>query len=197
MKLLYTKRSPYARKVNIIALEKGINMEYVEVDLGHKPDELIKANPVGRIPVLILDDGQSLSDSSIICDYLNKLNSEPKLLPDNENDRLRIINLEVLAKGLMDVTVSIFFENILHKDNLNEKFIARREKTIIDCLEYFENTILDLKELSVASIGIASAIGYIEVRSSHLWPQESCPKLRTWYEEFCTRPSMVKTIPVV
>jgi glutathione S-transferase len=78
MQLLYTKRSPYARKAQIIALEKGIALTLIDEDLANKSPALLAANPLAKIPVLILDNGQTLFDSPVICEYLDSLNDTVK-----------------------------------------------------------------------------------------------------------------------
>ena len=77
MKLLYTKRSPYARKARIVALEKKIDLQLIDEDLTKKSPTLLSTNPIGKIPTLVLDDGEILMDSPVICKYLDGLNERP------------------------------------------------------------------------------------------------------------------------
>src|ERR1700679_304984 len=84
MKLLYTKRSPYARKVRVIAMEKNIILDLVDEDLQKKSQRLLEANPLGKVPTLILDNGTTVFDSPVICKYLNSQNDTPIMTPREE-----------------------------------------------------------------------------------------------------------------
>ncbi len=81
MKLLYTKRSPYARKVRVIALEKNIPLDLIDEDLHKKSQRLLDANPLGKVPTLVLDNGTTVFDSPVICQYLDNLHDKPIMIP--------------------------------------------------------------------------------------------------------------------
>lgn len=196
MKLYYTQRSPYARKARVAAFEKGIKLTLEEVDLARKSAAFLRVNPVGKIPALQLDDGRVLADSSLICEYLDALQKNPPLVPLEARARLDVLSLDMLSKGLMDTTVSVYMEKLLHPSDPNTKFIAGREETIVRCLDDLEKETHRLEALSLASIGTACAIGYIIYRAGHLWPRAECPRLTDWFEKFSQRESMQKTIPV-
>jgi glutathione S-transferase len=195
MKLLCTKRSPYARKVRIVAVEKQIPLKLVEEDLANKSSELLGANPAGKIPVLILDNGQTLSNSPLLCEYLDSLNNQPVLIPKEAEERFKVLNFTAMADGLMDVTVATYLEKVRHPRDYNEVFIQNQEQTIKRCLNHFEQRIKELQQLSLAPIAVACAIGYINFRLAHLWPQAEFLELLGWFEEFSKRPSMAATIP--
>ena len=196
MKLLYTKRSPYARKVRIVALEKDIQLELIEEDLTKKSLMLIDKNPVGKIPALILDNGEYLVDSPVICEYLESLNSRVNLIPSNSKDRSPILHWQALADGLMDVTVALYMEKVRHPNDLNDQFIKAQEETIDRTLKFFDPKINELKKLNLASIAVASAIGYLNFRLGHLNPAGKYQNLMSWFDEFSKRPSMQATLPV-
>lgn len=196
MKLFYTKRSPYARKVRIIAAEKNIPLDLAEEDLSNKSGELLRYNPLGKIPVLVLDDGWAFNDSPLICEYLDSLHANPALIPRNSREHFVILNLTAVADGLMDVTVAAFMEKQHHKDHFNAAFINKQEETARRCLEYFEKHIEKLYPLSLASIAVACALDYIGFRLPHLSSGDKCPRLSEWFTEFSKRPSMMLTVPV-
>ena len=195
MKLLYTPRSPYARKVRVTALEKGIDLELVSEDLVNKSPGLVQANPLGKIPALILDNGQTIFDSPVICEYLDHLKPNPALIPKNPAKRLAVLTLAAAADGLMDVTVAMFMEKVRHPGDFNAAFIAANETTVKRCFVYFDARVAQLEGLSIASIGLASAIGYLNFRMPQLWPATDYPGLARWYEEFSKRPSLQETAP--
>lgn len=195
MKLLYTPRSPYARKVRVAAIEKGINLELVSEDLVNKSPGLVKANPLGKIPTLILDNGQTIFDSSVICEYLDSIQPVPVLISQDPQKRLAVLTLAAAADGLMDVTVAMFMEKARHPRDFNADFIAANEVTVKRSFVYFEERVEQLKELNIASIGLASAIGYLNFRMPQLWQSTDYSRLARWYEAFSKRPSLQETAP--
>jgi len=195
MKLFYTKRSPYARKIRVMALEKKIPLELIEEDLTKKSSTLIKSNPLGKIPALILDNGDILLDSPVICEYIDFLSDDPKLIATELNLRFRALHLEAIADGLMDVTVGAYMEKQRHPKDFHQGFMAAQEETIARTLTFFEENIKELNSLSLVSIAVASSLGYIQFRLASLAPNATTPKLKEWFEEFSKRPSMLETRP--
>ncbi|MBP9854823.1 MAG: glutathione S-transferase N-terminal domain-containing protein [Candidatus Omnitrophica bacterium] len=196
MKLLYTKRSPYARKVLVTAIEKKIKLELIEENLTNKSPNLLTHNPLGKIPTLILDDDTSICDSSLICEYLDGLEKSPVLIPSDPKKRLDVLKIDAIAKGLADNAVAVYYEKaILHPKDFNQSFIDGKEAAIIRTLEYFDQHISDLKEFNMAAISIACAVGYTKFRLEHLWPPKNCKNLIKWFEEVSQRESLRQTIP--
>src|SRR5580692_6937268 len=101
MKLLYTKRSPFARKVRVIALEKNIPLDLVDEDLQKKSQRLLGANPLGKVPTLILDNGTTVFDSPVICQYLDNLNDQSIMVPRESDERIEVLKWEAFADDLM------------------------------------------------------------------------------------------------
>jgi glutathione S-transferase len=193
MQLLYTKRSPYARKVQVMALEKNIPLELIEEDLIKKSPNLLAANPLGKVPALILGDGQSLFDSPVICEYIDTLNDSPVLIPATQ--RFSILRWQAVADGLMDGMVAMYLEKLRHPQDFNPKFMDHQEKNCALVLHYCEDRLAELSGLSLASIAIACAVEYINFRGPHLNAEGVYPKLQAWLAEFSKRSSMQATIP--
>jgi glutathione S-transferase len=193
MQLLYTKRSPYSRKVQIMALEKNIPLELIEEDLLKKSPNLLVANPLGKIPALILDDGQSLFDSPVICEYIDALNDTPVLIP--ADNRFSVLRWQALADGLMDNTVGMYLEKVRHPLDFNSKFLKNQENNCALVLQYCEEHLPELADFSLASISVACAVDYINFRAPHLNAVGMYPKLQAWLAEFSKRPSMQATVP--
>ena len=196
MRLFYTKRSPYARKVRVTAHEKNIPLSFIEEDLTKKSNELIETNPLGKIPALVLDNGEVLCDSPVICEYLDSLKDQPALIPQEPTLRFKTLSLAALADGVMDVTVTAYMEKIRHPDNFHEPFIKSQEETIGRCLKFFDLRGDELKKISIASIAVACAIGYIDFRLSYLLRKGDYPQLLKWFEEFSKRSSMALSKPI-
>ena len=193
MKLLYTKRSPYARKVRVLALEKNISLDLVDEDLQIKSQRLLEANPLGKVPTLVLDNGTCVFDSSVICQYLDSLNDQSMMIPRDLAGRLEVLKWEAFADDLMTVAVNLYMEKIRHPKDFHQVFTAALEKNIHSAYMYIDKNLPGLKEFNLAPVAVASAIGYIHFRLPHLKVQGA---LSQWFEDFSRRPSMAKTIPI-
>ncbi len=194
MKLLYTKRSPYARKVRVMALEKGINLELIDEDLANKSARLKAANPLGKVPTLILDHEKTVYDSKVIAQYLEALKPEPSLIPSGGQELVDVLKWEAMADDLVTVAINAYMEKIRHPQDFNAGFVASQENNIKDAFAYIEAHLNELKDFHLGSVNVACAIGYIHFRLPHLKCQG---KLAQWFDEISKRPSMAQTIPVV
>jgi glutathione S-transferase len=192
MKLLYTKRSPYARKPRVMAIEKEIVLELIDEDLANKSKQLLESNPLGKVPTLILDNGETLFDSVVICQYLDDL-KVPRLIPQSGKARYDVLKWEAMADDMVTTAIYTYMEKIRHPQDFHAQFVANGENTILKGYQYIESRLNDLQTFSLAPIAVASAIGYIHFRLPHLKVQG---KLASWFDEFSQRPSMQDTIPV-
>jgi len=194
MKLLYTKRSPYARKVRVIALEKNISLELVDEDLQKKSQRLLSANPLGKVPTLVLDDGTTVFDSPVICQYLDGLHDKPIMIPRNASERIEVLKWEAFADDLMTAAINLYMEKVRHPNDFHKDFTAALGKNILSAYGYIEKNLPKLKKFNLAPIAVTSAIGYIHFRLPHLKARGAT--LSQWFEEISKRPSMAQTIPV-
>ncbi|MBB86098.1 MAG: glutathione S-transferase, partial [Xanthomonadales bacterium] len=112
MQLLCTLTSPFARKVRMFALAKGVSdrIELVPSNPLDDPDALLRINPLSKVPALVLDDGMGLYDSRVICEYLDTLMDAPVLIPRQSDQYWNLMRHQALADGLMDAAVNIVFE---------------------------------------------------------------------------------------
>jgi glutathione S-transferase len=193
MQLLYTKRSPYARKVQVVALEKNLPLDLIEENLAQKSAALLQANPLAKIPALILDDGQALFDSPVICEYLDSLNATPILIAPN--NRWQILRWQAVADGLMDSAVAQYLEKARHPHDFNAGFLAAQEHSCGVVLSYCERHSAELAALSLAGIAVACAVAYIDFRLPHLNPEGRYPVLQAWLNDYAQRPSFQATVP--
>ncbi|TIW86438.1 MAG: glutathione S-transferase, partial [Mesorhizobium sp.] len=108
-KLLYASTSPYSSKVRMAAAYAGIAVDLVPIKTEEKPADLMIANPLGKIPVLVLEDGRSIHDSRAITQHLNRV-SKSALFPRNPDKRLEAEVLEALADGICDCALSMVYE---------------------------------------------------------------------------------------
>jgi glutathione S-transferase len=194
MQLLYTKRSPYARKVRVLALEKEINLDLIDEDLANKSPRLKQANPLGKVPTLILDNGKTVYDSKVIAQFLEASKPQPPMIPRGGQELIDVLKWEAMADDLVTVAINAYMEKIRHPQDFNAAFVTTQEQAIKDAFAYIESHLSELKEFHLGSINVACAIGYVHFRLPHLNVQG---KLALWFDEVSKRPSMQQTIPTV
>lgn len=201
MKLLYTLNSPYARKVRIVALEKRIDIALEEVVLGVPDSPIFQYNPLGKVPVLILNDDVGLYDSRVIIEYLDARTPVSKLMPSEARLRIDVIRWGALADGVCDATVSIMLEQRKPAKQQSEAFIEKQLTKVKNGLAVLNKDISKKKwcvneTFSLADIALGCMLGYVGLRLTHLNWQEKYPSLAKHYTILSKRPSFKETLPV-
>lgn len=199
MVLYYTARSPYARKVRMVAYEKQVyeDIQFVDVDLGNKPADFLAKNPLGKIPALVLEKGRVLFESNTITEYLDTIGSGPSLYVTSYGDRIDTLNLIFLANGLMDVCVDCFKESMRPEALRSEAHIQRYQATILRTLQCVDRMSTVFSEtFDMVAIAWVSAVGYLDFRFPHLRWQDGCPRLAGWVATFQNRDSVRLTAPI-
>jgi glutathione S-transferase len=197
MLLHWSPRSPYVRKVMIVAHEVGIadRIETVRtVVAATDPNvELMKENPQSRLPTLRLADGTALYDSRVICEYLDTLHNGEKLYPASFPERLTALRRLALGDGMLDTMLTWRGEQLRPAANQSIKHMqAWKLKTnvSVDTLEEKEVEALAASRYSIGHIAIGVAIGYIDFRFPELAWRTGHPKLAAWYASFAARPAV-------
>jgi glutathione S-transferase len=197
MKLYSHPVSPFARKARIIAHELGMKLEIIDVQ-ARNDEGLRRMNPLKQIPILVLDDGSSLFDSPVICEYLNHTGGG-KFFPGmniwkHNSGRWKALGLQALGDGVADAAVAWRYELTESEERRNPDRIARSQATIAAGLDALER-VKFAKDPSIGEISAACALGYIEFRLPDLDWRSSHPNLSDWYAKFCEYPSMKATTP--
>lgn len=174
---------------------KNINLELVEEDLTNKSLALLKANPVAKVPALIVDETMSLCDNPLICEYLDALTPSPRFIPQDSIERWKVLNMAAIADGLMDITVGVVMEKMRHPEDFHAKFIDLNIASIERVLKYFDSHIADLKSWHLGSVAVVCAVGYLQFRLPDLYRGEKYSKLNEWYQEISQRPSVKNSVP--
>jgi len=198
MKLYSHPVSPFARKARIIAHELGIKLEIVHIESARNDANLRNINPLKQIPVLVLDDGSSLFDSPVICEYLNHTGGG-KFFPGmnifkHNSGRWKALGLAALGDGIADAAVAWRYEKTEPEERRNLDRIARCQATINAGLDALERVTF-AKDPTIGEISVACALGYIDFRLPDLDWKSSRPKLSAWYAKFCDYPAMKATAP--
>ena len=195
MKLFYSTSSPYARKARVIAREKGLldRVTETECHAAAPPPDLVAANPLLKIPTLVLD-GMSLFDSPVICEYLDNLNEEPVLLPRGGDARWQVLRAEALADGLLDVAVALMLEDRRPAGERSATVGAKLEKEIRSVLAAMPDQLEALPQtVSLGHITIAIALEYLDFRLSRLAWRDGNAGLAVWLEGFAARAALQQT----
>lgn len=203
MKLLYTPNSPYARKVRIVAIEKHIDIDLQEVVLGDPDSPVNKYNPLGKIPVLIIDEEDALYDSRVIIEYLDTRTPVTKLMPMHNEPRLRIAVIRwcALADGICDAAISIMLEQRKPAEQQSGAFVEKQFSKVVSGLEALNKDISKKKwcvneTFSLADIALGCMLGYIDLRFKHLNWQDKYQNLAKHYSILTKRPSFKETTPI-
>ena len=200
MKLIIAKPSPFARKVRIAIIEKRIDCEIV-VDNPWLPETQVNhANPLGKVPVLILDDARVIHDSKVIIDYLETLNLEPALIPADPQLRIAHKQIEAIADGICDAVVLISLECARPQDKQSKDWIERqRNKVIAGVAELSQahktGAVLTSNELGLAQVATQCALDYLDLRYPQYEWRKAAPNLIDLYTRLSTRPSFASTKP--
>ena len=200
MKLRYSPASPYVRKVSVTALELGLGerIENLPTDTGDK--SLSEVNPLGKVPALTTDDGDTLCESPVICEYLDAL-AGPKLFPPAGPARWRALNLAALGDGVMDAALARLLEVRLRPEGQRSEGIMKHQKgkigRTLDLLERqaAEGALAEGESVTIGEVCLGVALGYLDFRfDADRW-RDGRPALAGWYEGFAARPSMQATMP--
>ena len=202
MKLLYTVNSPYARKVRIVAAEKHIDIKLQEVVLAD-PDCPVKLyNPLGKVPVLVLPDNESLYDSRVIAEYLDNRTPLAHLIPKDNTTKSAVRRWEALADGITDAAVAVMLEQRKPEQKQDEAFIAKQMDKVSRGLSVLNNDLGHNKwcvddTFSLADIAVGCALGYVNLRFGQVINLAGdYPNLERLQASLLKRQSFIDSMPV-
>jgi len=199
MKLIGSYTSPFVRKISILLLEKGITFEFVNEQPYHAETGVAQYNPLGKVPALVTDDGETWFDSPIIAEYIELLGIAPAMVPRERKAALAIKQIEALADGIMDAALVSVREQARPAAQQSEAELVRQREKISRSLDMCEQLLQDGKlktdALNLATIAIACAIGYLNFRRvSPGWCVDR-PLLVKLAETLFSRESFARTEP--
>jgi glutathione S-transferase len=197
MKLHWSPRSPFVRKVMIVAHERGLVGRITcvrTVAAMTKPHaELMKDNPLSKIPTLVLDDGTVLYDSPVICEYLDALDGTPKLFPREPKARMTALRRQALGDGFLDMMVALRNERErAQPSEIHIASTAARKTAVLKSLER-EAESLTTTPFGIGHIAIGCALSYLDFRfAPENWRKDHL-RLANWHAAFAARPSVRAT----
>jgi glutathione S-transferase len=200
MRLHWSPRSPFVRKVMIVAHERGVVDRLTltrTVAATAKPHaELMKDNPLSKIPTLILDDGTVLYDSPVICEHLDALDGAPKLFPRQAKSRLVALRRQALGDGFMEMMVLLRDERMrAQPSDMHMTSTAARKAAVLNSLEREAESLLTTP-LSIGHIAIGCALSYLDFRFADEDWRKGHLHLANWHAVFAARSSVRMTVPI-
>lgn len=199
MLLRHSHTSPFVRKVTVLMHETGLTDKVTlqTVDGWSEPASLTADNPLSMVPTLVLDDGSSLFDSPVVCDYLDRLHDGAPMIPAGGEARWRVLREQALADGILDCAVLIFLEVVKRPAELQwDWWLALKRRAIGRSLDLLEAQAGGLQgRIDLGTIAIAVALAYLDLRGAVGDWREGRPLLAAWHAGFAARPSMIATAP--
>jgi glutathione S-transferase len=202
MILHWSPRSPYVRKVVIAIAEMGLQDQVRTVRTvtgGTTPHwELMKINPVGKIPTLELPDGTVVYDSPVIIEYLDTLHDGPKLYPSAWPERLTALRRHALGQGMLDNALPLLAEGFRPPERQSDPHKALWRAKLVACVEALENEAeaLSTSSFTIGHLTIGVALAYLDFRFASLSWRDGHPKLAAWHQTFNARPAVQANMPV-
>lgn len=200
MKLLSATPSPYARKVRIALIEKGLPFDLVTEVPWDASTSTPRYNPLEKLPVLILDDGTSIYESSLILQYLELTHPRPRLLPTGVAGIIAARRVEVLCDGICDAIILLFWELKRPEAFRSHPWLARQRRKVDGGLNEVAR-LVGTREWAVgnafglADIAAGTLLRFLDIRFPELGWREKHPHLVDYSDRMETRPSFRQTTP--
>jgi glutathione S-transferase len=201
MKLIGSLTSPYVRKVRIVFLEKKVDIDLELENVWAADTKIALNNPLGKVPCLLLDDGEALYDSRVIAEYADTLSPVGKLIPVGSRERATVKTWEALADGIGDASILARLETTLRPvEQQSPAWLERQMGKINTGLsqmskELGENTWCHSNQMTLADIAVGCALGFLLLRFPNIAWQAQYPNLNTLYQKLMQRPSFAETAP--
>lgn len=202
MKLVTSLTSPYGRKVRVVLAEKKIPFR-LQVENPWLPDSPVSTlNPLGKVPVLVLEDGVSVFDSRVIVEYLDHVSPVAHLIPPEPKSRMMVRGVEALADGVTDAAVALYLEKKRIPEQQNPDWLALQEKTLFRGLDALSEALGEKpwylgNGMTLADVACGCTLGYLGLRFPEIDWRTTYPNLAKLADKLATRASFQETVPVV
>ena len=202
MKLIGSLTSPYVRKVRIVMAEKKLDFQLLLED-PWGTDEVLKSNPLGKVPCLVMEGGEAVFDSRVIVEYLDTLSPVGKLIPASGRERVEVRTWEALSDGVLDAAVSARMEQVwTGRSELqrSQAWVDRQMSRIDTALAAMAKGLGDKAfcmgvHLTLADIAVGCALGYLDFRFPAIAWREQHANLARLADKLSARPSFNDTRP--
>ncbi len=201
MKLIGSLTSPYVRKVRVVLAEKKLDYQF-ELENVWAPDSTIQhLNPLGKVPSLVMEDGNVMIDSRVMVEYLDTLTPVCKLLPPNGRERADIKCWEALADGLLDAAVLVRLERTLRPpEQQSADWIARQLGKVTLSLAALSERLGEQpycagNHYSLADVCVGCTLGWLSFRFPEITWRDAHPNLARLFDKLSERASFKETVP--
>ena len=203
MKLIGSPASPYARKVRVVMAEKKLDYQYVIEDVWAVGSSITEANPLGKVPCLVMEGGEAVFDSRVIVEYLDTLSPVGKLIPAQGRERAEVKTWEALADGLLDAALLARME-LMFKGRTEAQrspaWIDRQMDKINAVLKAMSTGLADKPfcsgvYFSLSDVAVGCALGYLDYRFPQVTWRDSYANLARLQDKLALRPSFIETAP--
>lgn len=200
LKLIASRSSPYTRKVRVALADKKFEFELVELSPWTPDNPVLGYSPLGKVPVLVLDDGTHLYDSRVIVEYLDTVSPVSRLIPEPARQRIAVRRIEALADGICDAGIAIVLEGRRPPEQRSDDWIARQRAKVeagVDALadELGDRAWFHGDAYTLADLAAGCALGYLAFRAQMLGFTHDHPNLRKFMERLERRGTFAETAP--
>jgi glutathione S-transferase len=202
MKLIGSLTSPYVRKVRVVMAEKKLDFQFVLEDVWGT-DSILKSNPLGKVPCLVMEGGEAVFDSRVIVEYLETLSPVGKLIPPSGRERVEVRTWEALADGVLDALILARLEATWSgraEGERSQAWIARQMAKVQASLKAMSQGLGDRPwcagiHYTLADVAVGCALGYLDFRFPEVDWRSPYPNLAKLAEKLAARPSFIDTAP--
>ena len=203
LKLIGATTSPYVRKVRIVMAEKKLDYSFVQENVWAADTTISHANPLGKVPCLIMEAGEALFDSRVIVEYLDILSPVGRLIPASGRERAEVKTWEALADGLLDASILARLEATWvgrTEAQRSQVWIDRQLGKVHDSLKAMSTGLGDKPfcsgiHLTLSDIAVGSALGYLDFRFPEIDWRDTHPNLAKLQEKLMQKQSFIDTVP--
>ena len=202
MRLIGSLTSPYVRKVRVVMAEKKLDYQHELEDVWGS-DKIMKANPLGKVPCLVLPGGEAVFDSRVIVEYLDTRSPVSRLIPEGSRERIEVRTWEALADGILDAAILARLEQTWPGRTAEQRspaWVDRQLHKVNASLTAISTGLADKPwctgiHMSLADIAVGCALGYLVFRFPQIDWRESHANLARLADKLNARQSFIDTVP--
>ena len=203
MKLIGSTTSPYVRKVRVVMAEKKLDYRFVEDNVWADDSTITAANPLGKVPCLVLDGGDAMFDSRVIVEYLDPLSPVGKLIPASGRERAEVKTWEALADGLLDAAILVRLERTFvgrSEGERSQAWIDRQLAKVQASLHAMskglgEKAFCSGIHFTLSDVAVGCALGWLAFRFPEIVWRTEYPNLARLQDKLAARASFMETVP--